>query len=207
MPMTELCGAILAGGQARRMGGANKALIPLAGRPMLQHVIDRLAPQANPLLLAVDRNDPALNPFGLEQVSDPLPGHQGPLGGVLSALRHAARWLLLAPCDAPFLPLNLGAELASRAASSGALLVTAAWQGHWQPTFSLWHRDLAQRLEEAVLSRHIGGLRQFMHEQQAEVLDWPVASPANGPEPFYNVNDRAALQRAEAWLGQEENAC
>lgn len=184
--------------------------MPLAGWPMLQHVIDRMAPQADPLLLAVEQYDPALDSFGLRQVPDPLPGNRGPLGGVLSALRRSARstpWLLLVPCDAPFLPPDLGAALQSRAGRTGSMLVTAAWRGEWQPTFSLWHRALIESLDEAVTSRQLGGLKQFMREVGAEVLDWPPSPASSGPDPFYNVNDPGSLQRAEGWLSQGTKPC
>ena len=102
-------GLILAGGQSRRMGGGDKALALLGGKPLLRHVVERMAPQVDGLALSVERVSPTLAAFGLPQLADEQPGHRGPLPGLLAGLRHfcdRADWVLFAPCDAPFLPLD-----------------------------------------------------------------------------------------------------
>jgi molybdopterin-guanine dinucleotide biosynthesis protein A len=188
-------GVVLAGGRSRRMGGQVKALLPLAGKPLIQHVIERVQPQVGQLLLSVERPRAEFECFGLEQLPDPLPGSRGPLGGLVAALSRldqACDWLLLVPCDAPFLPRRLAERLldwACRAASPGALVRDATGI---QPTFSIWHRSLLPRLERAYHEEAMSGFKAFLQIQPLAELDWPAA----GDSPFLNINDPAALERA-----------
>lgn len=188
-------GAILAGGRSRRMGGAPKALVPLAGKPLLAHVIARLRPQAGTLSLSVEMHDPALDAFGLRQLPDPAAGSKGPLGGLLSALEAVAAesdWLLLAPCDAPFLPSDLGARLSRGALDAGSAGAVAGYGGELQPTCSLWHRELLPELRRAVLEDGLGGFKQFLSRHPLPAVAWPDAEVP----PFFNVNTPGDLARA-----------
>lgn len=211
MPVT-LAGVILAGGRARRMDGRDKAFLPLGGRPLLQHVIDRVAPQVATLALSVERAMPAYRSFGLPQLPDPVPGHHGPLGGLLAALRHFAprnEWLLLAPCDAPFLPVDLGAVLHEAACSAAARCAMVRAANRLQPTFSLWHRELLADLERAVLREGQAGFREFVRGVAVAKCDWPPPGAASDPPPFFNINDPETLSEAARWLRQapdEEHA-
>ena len=202
----DCAGAILAGGRSRRMGGGLKALEPLGGRPMLGHVIDRLAPQVDTLWLSVETVSEKLSPFGLRQLPDPLPGSRGPLGGLLAALEqaaaHAYEWLVLAPCDAPFLPLDLAGRLRSRAESCSAAIVTVSRQGQLHPVFSLWHRDELSSLGDAVHGQRMAGFRAFLDGRPYAVLEWDDGDE----DPFFNVNDRNALERAESRLAESGGA-
>src|SRR4051812_26064111 len=109
-------GVILAGGLARRMGGGDKGLVDVGGRAMLAHTIARMKPQVSLLILNANGDPARFAPFGLRVVADGVPGHPGPLAGVLAALDDAAaqpgfEWVAVAPCDAPFLPYDLVAGL------------------------------------------------------------------------------------------------
>lgn len=193
-------GVILAGGQARRMGGRPKPLIPLAGKPLLQHVIDRLSPQVSGVKLSVERHDPALESFGSPQIPDPSIGSNGPLGGLLAALTDLSannEWLLLAPCDAPFLPADLAVRLLEAAGGHPGAVVR--YRGELQPTFSLWHRDLQPQVQRAVLHEGMGGFKQFLDVHPLPAVDWPASEPS----PFFNVNTPEDLERAEELLGSE----
>jgi molybdopterin-guanine dinucleotide biosynthesis protein A len=199
MPAEVTAGVILAGGRSRRMGGRPKALLPLAGVPLIQHVIDRMTPQVGQLMLGIDRFSPAFEPFGLEQVADPRPGSRGPLGGLLAALRHmdaAYEWLLVAPCDAPFLPQHLAARLHRCAASLDAPGAVVRDSEGLQPTFSLWHRSLLTALERAVMTEEMAGFKEFLQFQPLAELNWPSFDIS----PFFNINDREALDRAARLL-------
>ncbi len=197
-----MAGAVLAGGRSRRMDGGSKALLPLAGAPLLSHVLERFSPQVDELFLSVERTSPAWDAFGLSQVPDPAPGSNGPLGGLLACLRRLPQdgrleWLLLAPCDAPFLPLDLGARLLTRAVEAGSPGALVRWEGQAQPTFSLWHRDLLSELEGAVVDERLAGFRQFLQGRPLAELDWPAGDAL---PPFFNINDREALAAAERLL-------
>lgn len=200
-----VAGVILAGGRSSRMGGANKALALLDGRPLLQHVIDRLAPQVAGLALSVEQESAALAGFGLPQLPDPLPGHRGPLGGLLSGLRRFAGlqdWVLLAPCDAPFLPPDLAVRLQACAILAAAPAAVAVHAGEWQPTFSLWHHSVLPELERAVGREGQAGFKPFLRAQRAAECAWPDGGSPGEPPPFFNINDPVALTLADRWIKQ-----
>lgn len=195
-----LAGVILAGGRSRRMGGAVKPLLPLGDRTLLGHVIDRVNPQVDELLLSVERPTEAFDAFGLLQIGDPQPDG-GPLGGLLSALRHSGAghdWLLLVPCDAPFVPTGLAAELLACAQVSGRPGAVICYESEIQPTFSIWSSKILPRLEIAVVREDMAGIKQFISVIEPAVLDWPRSEPS----PFFNINDQGALLEAAAWLNQ-----
>lgn len=201
--MSKPVGVILAGGRSRRMGGVNKALQDLAGKPLLSHVITRMQPQCSSLYLSVEAIDPLWERFGLPQVADMQVGSNGPLGGVLAALeaiRQQSDWLLLVPCDAPFLPLDLAERLSQHAQQEQALSALISYQDQWQPTFSLWHTDLLPALRIAVEGQGQRGLKEFLSTQSPAVLDWPTKQPEQQPAPFFNINSPHNLADAAALL-------
>ena len=114
---SQVTGVILAGGQSRRMGGGDKGLLELAGRPMLAHVIERLAPAGGPPRHQRQRRSGAVRGFGLPVVADTIADFAGPLAGVLAGMRWsrantpAARWIATAAGDAPLLPTRPGGAL------------------------------------------------------------------------------------------------
>lgn len=186
------------------MTGLNKAVLPLAGKALLQHVIDRVAPQVAELYLSVERPSSELASFGLPQVPDPEPD-AGPLAGLLTALQRAGpthEWLLLAPCDAPFIPLDLADRLQQCALSSGHPGAIVRYLSEDQPTFSIWNRSLLPRLERAVLENKVAGFKQFMQSNRLAVLDWPETDST----PFFNINDHHALQLAHKLLDEKSGA-
>jgi molybdopterin-guanine dinucleotide biosynthesis protein A len=189
-----ITGLILAGGRSERMGGTTKAFVPLAGKPLLSHVIDRVGPQVHRLLLSVERVAGEYQGFGLPQVSDAKEGG-GPLGGLLAGLQamdKGSDWLLLVPCDAPFVPDTLAERLLDCAIESNMPGAVICYEGEIQPTFSIWRRQITARIEHAVDIQRMAGFKQFLRVQELAELDWPVTSPS----PFFNINDHAALLTA-----------
>ena len=177
---TRIVAAILAGGRSERMGGGPKALVDLAGK----------------LLLSVETLSPELDVLGLPQVPDRNPGSNGPLGGVASVLRHAAdtncEWLLIAPCDAPFLPSDLGRRLSRAAVAGDSGIAMARYADRLQPAFSLWHVSQLDELERAVEEQGKAGFFEFLRGRCVDVMEWLQA--------------RADLERANRILtGAEEN--
>ncbi len=190
----SVVGIILAGGAGRRLGGVEKGLQPLAGRPLIAHVIDRIAPQV--ARLAINANSAAGDyaAFGLPVVADTLPGRPGPLAGVLAGLAWVSEpaWLLSAPCDAPFLPADLVVRLL--AAAGAAEVACAASGGRLHPVCALWRRALAPALRAALAEgRH--GVEAFVRSRSLAVVEY-----AGDPDPFLNVNTAEDMARAAACL-------
>ena len=112
MKTAKPAGVILAGGRSTRMGVRHKALLDLNGQPLLAHVINRIQAHLGLLMLNCDSESSDFEIFGLPMVTDFLPGFRGPLTGLYSALQYLLdhggnSGLVLCPCDAPFVPVNL----------------------------------------------------------------------------------------------------
>lgn len=194
-------GVILAGGRSSRMGGARKALLELGGRPLLAHVRDRLRTQADPLLISCEGESGDFDSFGLACVPDLLPGYRGPLTGLFSALQYLSDsghdgGLVLCPCDAPFLPVDLVQTLLDAGREKIRPVVAVSWQGVLQPTFSLWRNHHLPVIRSAVLEQGMGGLKQVLLSMPHTIVEWADAEPP----PFFNVNTPEELESAAVWL-------
>lgn len=197
-------GLVLAGGASRRMGGQSKALATLAGRPMIDHVIAALTPQLDELWLSVAATPGPLPHLPQRQLVDPEPRHCGPLAGLVQGLKDLPDdgWLVLAPCDAPFLPDDLVRGLLG-AADSGDLVVVAREGEQLHPTFSAWRKAALPRVSDSLGASK--GLWQTIDSLPHAIADWPLPdqSPFR-PSPFFNVNEPGDLARAENWLRQQQ---
>ncbi len=190
---------MLAGGRSTRMG-AEKALLPLAGRPLIAHVVARLRPQVDEIFINANGAAARFASLDCAVVADPPDmGSSGPLCGVGAALAFARRrgfsLLATAPCDAPFLPRDLVARLAAAIASSGAPVAVAESAYGLEPMFALW-RDSAMGEIAAELARGEASPRQAMARLGAA----RVAFAADG-DPFANLNTPEDFAAAEARLG------
>jgi molybdenum cofactor guanylyltransferase len=153
----SVAGVILAGGLSRRMGGGDKCLRPIGGRPILAHIIERVRPQVAALVLNANGDAARFAPFGLPVAGDVVEGFAGPLAGVLTGMewaRHnapACKWLASFASDAPFVPRDLVARLLAAVEAQGADLACAASGGQAHPVFGLWRVDLAPALRSALV--------------------------------------------------------
>jgi molybdenum cofactor guanylyltransferase len=190
--MAEVTGVILAGGQGSRMGGVDKGLQPFRGKPMVAHVLDRLAPQVTELLINANRNPEAYARFGYRVVADEIEGFAGPLAGFERGLAHASQALVVtAPCDSPFLPSDLVARLHAALLTSHAQLAVAKTGTQAHPVFSLMRRDVHE------------SLRAFLSSGQRKIDKWygglEVVEVAFDDEAgaFLNINTREELSSLE----------
>jgi molybdopterin-guanine dinucleotide biosynthesis protein A len=185
------------------MGGGDKCLRPLAGRPLLSHVIERVQPQVGHLILNANGDPARFGAFGLAVVADQIEGFAGPLAGVLAAMDQVrenspgAQWLASFPTDAPFLPRDLVARLYREAVAEGAPLACAASAGRSHPVVGLWRLDLADNLRRALADE---GLRKIdLWTRRHGVVE--VAWPTDPIDPFFNANRPEDLAEAERLLG------
>ena len=195
-------GVVLAGGRATRMGGGDKGLLPLGGRPLLAHVIGRLGPQVAAVVLNANGDPARLAGFGLPVVADVLPGRPGPLAGVLTGLDYAAqagfRGIVTAAADTPFFPGDLVARLTAAGGPRGlSIAATETPEGELKrhPAFGLWPVALREDLRDWLAS---GGRKVTAWTDRHGA---PAALyPAGQPDPFFNINRPEDLAAAEALL-------
>lgn len=118
----DVTAIVLAGGEGRRMGGVDKGLLEFAGRPLVEHVLARIAPQVGAVILSANRNGEVYARYGFPVVADRRAGFNGPLAGIEAALAAVGTpWALVVPCDLPALPADLNARLAAARAPAVAV--------------------------------------------------------------------------------------
>jgi len=202
-------GVILAGGRATRMGGGDKALREVAGRSLLAHVIDRLAPQVEAVALNANGDPARFADFALPVLADTVPGFAGPLAGVLAGMRWGAgggfTHIATAAADTPFFPRNMVPRLAAEI-GPGARIAMAATEDPERglsehPTFALWPVDLADDLEDALTR---GNLRKVIVWAARHGVARVVFDEATYP--FFNVNSPEDLADAERIAGSGAHA-
>ena len=142
-----ITGIILAGGMGRRMGGVDKGLVELDGRPMVAHVLARLSPQVDSVLINANQNMDRYAALGCPVVADAVGGFAGPLAGLHAGMTAAATPLVVTvPCDSPFLPTDLVARLAAALERDDAQLAVARTFDQPHPVFALVRRDVLPHL-------------------------------------------------------------
>jgi molybdopterin-guanine dinucleotide biosynthesis protein A len=192
-------GVLLAGGLARRMGGGDKPLKTIGGRTILDHVIARLKPQCDGLILNANGDPARFAAFGLPVVADTVEGFAGPLAGVLAALdwtaaqRPDVEWVLSAATDCPFLPRDLLVRLHQARASEGARLAVAASDGQTHPVIGLWNVALRDELRHALVIEDVRKIDRWTARYPLATVTWPT----DPVDPFFNANTVEDVAEAE----------
>jgi len=193
IPRSDITGVILAGGRSQRMGGEDKGLVGIDGRPMIDHIIQALGPQVGPLLINANRNLDDYRGFGYPVVTDIMGDFYGPLVGMASALQAAeTKYLLCVPCDSPLLPLNLAEALYSALHTHQAEIGMAHDGSRMQPVFALLRRDL---LPDMLTYLEAGGRKidTWYAQHRLVIVDF-----SDRADTFFNVNtwqERRMLER------------
>ena len=197
-PREDVIAVVLAGGRARRMGGGDKGLVEIAGRPMVAHAVDALRPQAAEVVVNANRNAVEYRAItGCRVIADTVGGFSGPLAGMASALEASAgRFLLTAPCDSPLVTPELGPRLHAALARDGAEVAVAHDGERMQPVFALLTRGV------------LPGLLAFLEAGERKIDAWyatrhtVTADFPDAPDTFLNVNTPQERDRLERRLAQ-----
>ncbi|MFO1415651.1 MAG: molybdenum cofactor guanylyltransferase MobA [Burkholderiales bacterium] len=189
----DVTGIVLAGGMGRRMGSVDKGLVPLAGQPMVAHVLARLAPQVGAIVINANQNADRYAAFGHPVVPDEVGGFAGPLAGLHAGMTRAATpYVVTVPCDSPFLPADLVPRLAAALAARRAQLAVAYTGAQPHPVFALVDRGV------------LGHLAAFLQGGGRKIDAWyatlaVAAVPFDDEEAaFRNINTPDELAAAAA---------
>ena len=182
---------VLAGGRGARMGGRDKGLVELCEKPLVQWVIDSIAPQVEGVVLSANRNNERYKSFGFPVVADQLEDFQGPLAGIHAALQEVTRdFVLVVPADSPNLPVDLCQKLYSALMESNAEIAVVETGGQIQPVLLFFRREL--KLD----------IGQWLEGGSRKVRDW-IESRRFVTVPFpadelisVNINDPESLVEA-----------
>jgi molybdenum cofactor guanylyltransferase len=191
----DITGAILAGGQARRMEGQDKGLVMLKNKPMIEYVIETLNPQVACLLINVNRNHDRYSEYGFDIVSDELSGYHGPLAGMASSLNKIkTSYMLTVPCDSPFIPNDLAQRLIIALESKDADISVAHNGERMQPVFCLIKKEL------------LSSMNDFLNQGERKIDKWfnqhalAIADFSDIPKTFDNLNTLEDIQAVETSL-------
>lgn len=185
-----ISGVILAGGRSSRMGGKDKAQLLLRGKPLWQHVWQRLAPQVKDVSISANRNLALYQQAQLHTISDFLPDYPGPLAGMLSAFQQTeSPWLAFSACDTPFIPEDFVARLWQHREQAPAVWVRSAERDH--PALALIHRRIVPQLT------------RYLEQGERKVIYFLTQAGGHavlfkdGEQAFVNINTPEELARYE----------
>lgn len=191
--MHQISAIILSGGRATRMGGVDKGLVQLHGKPLIAHVIARLAPQVDELLINANRELDQYKNFGYPVFADESQKFLGPLAGFQLGLKHATHdYVCIVPCDSPFLPENLVQKLLTALLENNAEVAVASSDQNSHPVFCLCKINVLPSLE-AFISSGQGKVSAWQKGLRYIEVDFSDCSEA-----FTNLNtleDLAALEQ------------
>lgn len=195
-PQEQVTAGILAGGRATRMGGVDKGLVELGGRPMVEYVLDALRGQTSRMLINANRSVDQYERYGVQVVRDHQAGFLGPLAGIASMMAAAdTEWLLTSPCDSPQVPADLGARLWQVVARDDAEIGVAHSGERLEPVFALLRCSL------------LGDLEAYLDAGERKIDRWyqrhrmATADFSDCPEMFVNVNTLSQRDDLAARLG------
>jgi molybdenum cofactor guanylyltransferase len=202
-------GVLLAGGLARRMGGGDKGMKRLGGRPIMDRIIERARPQVTKLLVNANGDPARFEVYGLPVMADVIEGYAGPLAGVLTGLEWAAeqapagtRFVASFAVDAPFVPLDLVAKLRRAVEDDGAEMACAKSGDRTHPVIGLWPLKLAGALRRAMAEDEMRKIDRWTARYRLVEVDF-----ATEPfDPFFNINDPDNLAEAERMVAVERGA-
>lgn len=184
----SITGVILAGGKGSRMGGLDKGLVDFLGKPMVAHVIDKLRPQVDELLINANRETERYQEFGLPVIQDDIPDFAGPLAGLHKAMDMAgSQYILSVPCDSPLLPYNLASRLMNALVIHDADIAVAKTGSQSHPVFCLCRKSLLPSLDTYLRN---GGRKVAEWQHMLEVVEVQFDDNAKA---FSNINTRDEL--------------
>ena len=195
---------ILAGGQAKRMGGKDKALIQLQKRPLLTHVLEKISGYAAPLALNINKNYEKYSCFNYPILEDKIQGFLGPLSGIFTALSWAKdineNWVLTLPCDTPYLPNNLIPKIIELVSleKNKFDVISVKCNNQTHPVIGLWKTSLITKLENSIKN----GIRKidlFTDDLNIKYVDYFFDK--NSFDPFLNLNSPLDILYSEQVLG------
>ncbi len=199
MAKSAITGLVLAGGQARRMGGVDKGLVNINGQTIVEKITRKLEEQCTNVIINANRNLELYRQLGHEVITDQTSGFQGPLAGMLSGLKSIrTEWLITAPCDGPFLSNTYASSMLNAAQSIGTPIAVAKDHERLQPVYTLLHVSTRDSLEAFLNSGERKIDRWFSEFKFAEVLI------TDCDDMFENINTPEQLEICRGKLARNQ---
>ena len=188
----NITAVVLAGGRGRRLGGQDKGLMQLDGRPMIEHILNLVTPQVNAVIINANRNQQVYADSGHPVISDNMTDYQGPLAGFAAALAATdTDYIMTLPCDGPYVPADLASRLSAAIIENDAELAVAHDGQRMQPVYALIPRSL------------LGSLQDFLDAGDRKIDLWyarhdtALADFSDVIDTFFNINTDDDLRTAD----------
>jgi molybdopterin-guanine dinucleotide biosynthesis protein A len=197
-------GVLLAGGRSQRMGGGDKSLITLAGKPLIVRAAERLAPQVDRLVINANGDPARFAAVGLPVVADADGGYTGPLAGILVGIDWAranvpsAQWIATVAADTPFVPRDLVTRFLS-ASTDETTIRLAASNGRLHQVIGLWPIGIREGLSQWLKAGGSRAVRDWLATSPHVVVDFEAPG---GVDPFFNINTPEDLAAAHAMAAE-----
>jgi len=197
MTKMDITAVILAGGKASRMEGLDKGLVKLANKALIEYVINTIQQHVDQILISANRNIDQYQQFGFPVISDDKNEYNGPLSGICEALKRCnSKYLLVLPCDCPFIEVDIIEKLYKSAEKNNSDVVLIHDGQFLQPLFSLISKNALPSLEECIAAKNFK-VKQWMTEQKHSIIK------DNRTMMFFNINNKNDLESAEKLISSK----
>jgi molybdopterin-guanine dinucleotide biosynthesis protein A len=198
MSENNIVGAILAGGQSKRMG-RDKSFLMFDSKALIEHTIDKIKKYLKKIIIITNQNNEFFSKNKLVTVKDCIEGQQGPLVGILTAMKWAKKnfneclWVATFPCDSPFFPESIIQDFIKESKKNESLLLCASSHERKHNIFGLWSLSLCDKLQDDLINNKVRKIQDWTEKNKIKNLEFKF----NDYDPFFNINTQEDLEFAK----------
>ena len=202
----NILGAILAGGQSKRMG-KDKLFLELNNRKLIEHTIDKVKKYLKKVIIVTNQENEFFSKNNLTTVKDCIQGQLGPLVGILTAMKWAKEnlkncsWIATFPCDTPFFPESIIENFIQESKKRESLILCASSHGRRHNIFGLWSLDLYDKLRDDLINAKVRKVQDWTKKNKIKNLEFKFKEY----DPFFNINTLEDLKFAKKLIVKIEN--
>jgi len=194
----NILGAILAGGQSKRMG-KDKLFLELNNKKLIEHTIDKVKKYLKKVIIITNQDNEFFSKNNLTAVKDCIEGQLGPLVGILTAMKWAKEnlskcsWIATFPCDTPFFPESIIKNFIEESEKKESLILCASSHGRKHNIFGLWSLDLYDKLKDDLINKKVRKVQDWTEKNKIKNLEFTFKNY----DPFFNINTKEDLEFAK----------
>ena len=194
----NILGAILAGGQSKRMG-KDKLFLEFNNKKLIEHTIDKVKKYLKKVIIITNQDNEFFSKNNLITVKDCIEGQLGPLVGILTAMKWAKEnlnkcsWIATFPCDTPFFPESIIKSFIEESEKKESLILCASSHGRKHNIFGLWSLDLYDKLKDDLINKKVRKVQDWTEKNKIKNLEFTFKDY----DPFFNINTEEDLEFAK----------